>query len=96
VAGDSGLLPDIRRGTGRFSFELRGFALTEERLLFYIKPSDGLQFPAIMQWLKQIFSVRFNRRTGRTGHVWGDRYWSRVLEGSRRSGRRKWIGKRWM
>jgi hypothetical protein len=40
-----------------------------------------LHLPAIMQWLKQTFAVRFNRRTGRTGHVWGDRYWSRVLEG---------------
>jgi hypothetical protein len=34
-----------------------------------------------MQWLKQTFSIRFNRRTGRTEYVWGDRYWSRVLEG---------------
>jgi hypothetical protein len=34
-----------------------------------------------MQWLKQTFAVRFNLGTGRTGHVWGDRYWSRVLEG---------------
>jgi hypothetical protein len=66
---------------GRFAFELRGFALVEERLSFYIKPADGLQLPAIMQLLKQTFAVRFNRGMGRTGHVWGDRYWSRVLEG---------------
>jgi hypothetical protein len=66
---------------GRFAFELRGFALEEERLSFYIRPMDGLQLPAIMQWLKQTFAVRFNRCTGRSGHVWGDRYWSRVLEG---------------
>jgi hypothetical protein len=65
----------------RFAFELRGFALVEERLSFYIKPADGLQLPTIMQWLKQTFAVRFNRRTARTGHIWGDRYWSRVLEG---------------
>jgi hypothetical protein len=64
-----------------FAFELRGFRLEEEQLLFYIKPADGLQLSAIMQWVKQTFAVRFNRRTGRTGHVWGDRYWSRVLEG---------------
>jgi hypothetical protein len=31
--------------------------------------------------LKQTFAVRFNRRTRRTGYVWGDRYWSKVLEG---------------
>jgi hypothetical protein len=72
------VLGEARR---RFSFEMRGFRLEEEWLSFYIKPADGLQLPAIMQWLKQTFAVRFNRGTGRTGHVWGDRYWSRVLEG---------------
>jgi hypothetical protein len=66
---------------GRFVFELRGFRLDEEWLSFYIKPADGLQLPAIMQWLKQTFSVRFNLSRERSGHVWGDRYWSRVLEG---------------
>jgi hypothetical protein len=65
----------------RFAFELRGFWLEEEWLSFYIKPTDGLQLPAIMQWVKQTFAVRFNLGTGRTGHVWGGRYWSRVLEG---------------
>jgi hypothetical protein len=31
--------------------------------------------------MKQTFSCRFNVKTGRTGHVWGDRYWSKILEG---------------
>jgi hypothetical protein len=66
---------------GCFDFELRGFRLEEEWLLFYITPADGLQLPAIIQWLKQTFSVHFNLRRGRSGHIWGDRYWSRVLEG---------------
>jgi hypothetical protein len=65
----------------RFAFDLRGFRLEKEWLSFYIKPADGLQLPAIMQWLKQTFSVRFNLQRGRSGHVWGDQYWSRVLEG---------------
>jgi hypothetical protein len=64
-----------------FTFELRGFALEEGRLSFYIKPEDGFRLPEIMQWLKQTFAVRFNRRDGRTGHLWGNRYWSCVLEG---------------
>jgi hypothetical protein len=34
-----------------------------------------------MKWLKQTFTQRYNRATGRTGHIWGDRYWSRILEG---------------
>jgi hypothetical protein len=55
----------------RFDFELRGFRLDGERLSFYIKPADGMQLPAIMQWVKQTFAVRFNLSEDRTGHVWG-------------------------
>jgi hypothetical protein len=66
---------------GRFDFELRGFRLGKEWLSFYIRPEDGMQLPAIMQWVKQTFAERFTRDTDRTGHVWGDRYWSKVLEG---------------
>jgi hypothetical protein len=66
---------------GRFAFELRRFRFDGEWLSFYVKPEDRLQLPAIMQWVKQTFVVRFNRREKRTGHVWGDRYWSRVVEG---------------
>jgi hypothetical protein len=31
--------------------------------------------------MKQTFAVRYNRLTGRIGHIWGDRYWSVILEG---------------
>jgi hypothetical protein len=37
--------------------------------------------PRIMQWMKQTFAVRFNVCAGRTGHIWGDRYRSRVVAG---------------
>ncbi|MDR3357067.1 MAG: transposase [Spirochaetaceae bacterium] len=65
----------------RFVFEVRGLSLAGDRLAFYIKPADGFELPAIMKWLKQTFAIRYNRDSGRTGHLWGDRYWSRILEG---------------
>jgi hypothetical protein len=34
-----------------------------------------------MKWMKQTFAQRYNRATGRTGYIWGDRYWSRILVG---------------
>jgi hypothetical protein len=40
-----------------------------------------LELPAIMKWLKQTFAQRYNREAGWIGHVWGDRYWSRILDG---------------
>jgi hypothetical protein len=65
----------------RFVFEVRYLRLQDDWLTFYIKPQDGLELPAIMKWMKQTFAQRYNRETGRTGHIWGDRYWSRVVEG---------------
>jgi REP element-mobilizing transposase RayT len=65
----------------RFVFEMTGFRLEADRLMFYIRPADGLGLPDILKWLKQTFAVRYNRLTGRTGHIWGDRYWSMILEG---------------
>ncbi|MDR3356383.1 MAG: transposase, partial [Spirochaetaceae bacterium] len=52
-----------------------------DRLAFYIRPADGFELPAIMKWLKQTFAIRYNRDNGRTGHLWGDRYRSRIVEG---------------
>jgi hypothetical protein len=65
----------------RFDFEIRGLLLKDAWLVFYIKPADGFQLPRIMQWLKQTFAVRCNLLNGWTGHIWGDRYRSRIAEG---------------
>jgi hypothetical protein len=65
----------------RFVFQIRGLCIADDRLRFYIKPEEGLQLPAIMKWLKQVFAQRYNRASGRDGHIWGDRYGSRILAG---------------
>jgi hypothetical protein len=64
-----------------YVFELRGLGFSGPQVSFYIKPADGFQLSDIMQWLKQTFAVRFNVIDGRTGHIWGDRYWSEILAG---------------
>ncbi|MDR3356378.1 MAG: transposase [Spirochaetaceae bacterium] len=71
----------FRETAHRFAFAVRGLTLAGDRLAFYIRPADGFELPAIMKWLKQTFAQRYNRDNGRTGHLWGDRYWSRILEG---------------
>jgi REP element-mobilizing transposase RayT len=65
----------------RFVFQIRRLCIADDRLTFYIKPKDGLQLPAIMKWLKQVFAQRYNQAQGREGHIWGDRYGSWILEG---------------
>ncbi|MDR3356131.1 MAG: transposase [Spirochaetaceae bacterium] len=71
----------FRETAHRFVFAVRGLSLAGDRLAFYLRPADGFELPAIMKWLKQTFAQRYNRDNGRTGHLWGDRYRSRILEG---------------
>jgi hypothetical protein len=71
----------LDEATHRFVFEIRGLHLAGDLLSFYIKPADGFELPWILKWIKQTFAVRYNRLAGRTGHIWGDRYWSLILEG---------------
>ncbi|MDR0601898.1 MAG: transposase [Treponema sp.] len=76
------LFTGVFRETGlRFVFEIRVLRLEDDWLMFYMKPEDGLELPAIMKWMKQTFARRCIRAEGRIGHIWGDRYWSAVLEG---------------
>jgi hypothetical protein len=37
--------------------------------------------PVVMQWIKQTFACRYNAMKRLDGHTWGDRYWSKVLDG---------------
>jgi hypothetical protein len=64
-----------------YSFVLYGLCFNGPTVSFYIKPADGLQLPEIMQWVKQTYACRYNVYDGRTGHIWGDRYWSKIVEG---------------
>jgi REP element-mobilizing transposase RayT len=65
----------------RFPCEVRHLVIQADSVSFYIKPVDGLQLPEIMQWLKQTFAVRYNVMKGLDGHLWGDRYWSKIVDG---------------
>jgi REP element-mobilizing transposase RayT len=64
-----------------YVFELRGLRFCGPWVSFYIKPADGFELPEIMQWIKQTYALRYNVYDGRTGHIWGDRYWSKIVEG---------------
>jgi REP element-mobilizing transposase RayT len=71
----------LREAGKRFAIEVRRLVIYADRVSFYIKPADGLQLPEIMQWIKQTFACRYNAMKCLDGHTWGDRYWSKVIDG---------------
>jgi hypothetical protein len=71
----------LREAGERFAIEVRHIVINADCVSFYIKPADGFMLPVVMQWIKQTFACRYNAMKRLDGHVWGDRYWSKVLEG---------------
>jgi hypothetical protein len=71
----------VSEAMGFYAFEIRGLRFDGAKVSFYIKPANGLELPDIMKWIKETFAVRFNLLDGRTGHIWGDRYASKILVG---------------
>jgi REP element-mobilizing transposase RayT len=74
----------LREAGARFAIEVRHLVIQADRVSFYIKPADGFMLPVVMQWIKQTFACRYNAMKRLDGHTWGDRYWSKVLEGEPR------------
>jgi REP element-mobilizing transposase RayT len=71
----------LREAGERFAIEVRRIIIHADRVSFYIKPADGFMLPEIMQWIKQTFACRYNAMKCLDGHTWGDRYWSKVIDG---------------
>jgi putative transposase len=47
-----------------------------------IKPGKKANLSVIMQWLKCNFAKAWNKAHHRTGHVWGERFYSRIIRGA--------------
>ena len=46
-----------------------------------IKPGAGVSLSKIMQWLLSVFAQLWNKKHGLSGHLWGDRFFSRIISG---------------
>ncbi|HHU36125.1 MAG TPA: transposase [Treponema sp.] len=67
------------RAKRRYSFSLGHFVLMGNHIHLIILPHSDESLSRIMQWILSVFALKYNKMTGRTGHFWGDRFFSSVL-----------------
>lgn len=48
-----------------------------------IKPGVGVSLFRIMQWILSVFASAYNRLHNLTGHVWGERFFSKAIKNLR-------------
>ena len=64
----------------KHKFEIFNLCVMDNHIHFIIRPAKGENLSKIMQWINSVFAMRFNKLTGRCGHVWKCRFWSSIIE----------------
>ena len=63
----------------KFNFQLKNFCIMGNHIHLIIKPFRGENLSKIMQWVLSVFAQRYNRYFELKGHVWYDRFKSKVI-----------------
>jgi REP element-mobilizing transposase RayT len=73
----------VKRAKEKYDFRLENFCIMGNHFHFIIQPGCGESLSSIMRWILSVFAMAYNRRAGLTGHVWGERFFSRIIQGLR-------------
>lgn len=73
----------VKRAKRKYAFRIENFCIMGNHFHLVIVPGKGMSLSAIMQWIMSVFAMAYNRICGYTGHVWGERFFSRILSGFR-------------
>jgi putative transposase len=73
------LLTVLTEAKAKYNFTLFNFCILSNHFHLLIKPDDGVNLSKIMQWIKTMSAKRWNKAHGVTGHLWGRRFWSRIV-----------------
>ncbi|HUW42021.1 MAG TPA: transposase [Rectinemataceae bacterium] len=73
----------VKRAKAKYSFRIENFCIMGNHFHFVIMPGKGVSLSALMQWIMSVFAMAYNKIRGFTGHVWGGRFFSRIISGLR-------------
>lgn len=73
----------LMRAKTKFAFRLENFCIMGNHYHLIIRPEGSTNLSRLMQWIMSVFAMAYNRIHHLTGHVWGERFYSRILEGFR-------------
>ncbi|GAB1482110.1 hypothetical protein MASR2M78_09250 [Treponema sp.] len=62
-----------------YSFIIENFCIMDNHVHLLIQPGDNENLSRIMQWTLANFAVAYNKQNDRSGHVWGERFFSRII-----------------
>jgi REP element-mobilizing transposase RayT len=77
--GQKIMLITLQDAKDKFRFQLTNFSIMPTHIHLLIKPVSGTSLSRIMHWIKIISAKRWNFIHGSTDHMWGQRYFAKVI-----------------
>ena len=71
----------LKRAKIKFDFSIKNFCIMGNHIHLIIKPGQKESLSKIMQWLLGVFAQLWNKKHNLSGHLWGDRFFSRIILG---------------
>ena len=70
----------VKAAKKRYKFKVKNFCIMSNHIHFMIKPLHKNDLSKIMQWILSVFAVKYNKINGFYGHVWYDRFKSKIIK----------------
>ncbi len=70
----------VKRAKAKYAFDVENFCIMGNHFHLLVRPRVGVSLSGLMQWIMSVFAMAWNRLHHLTGHVWGERFFSRVIE----------------
>ena len=71
----------LKRAKKKFVFSIKNFCIMGNHIHLLIKPGARESLSRIMQWILGVFAQLWNKKHNLSGHLWGDRFFSRIILG---------------
>jgi len=73
----------MRRAKAKYAFRIENFCIMGNHIHIMLRLEGDTSLSRLMQWIMSVFAMAYNRIHGLVGHVWGDRFFSRIVSGLR-------------
>ncbi|QQO09480.1 REP-associated tyrosine transposase [Breznakiella homolactica] len=73
----------IERAKQKYSFDVFNFCLMGNHVHIIIRPGVKESISRIMQWILSVFARAWNKIHNLSGHVWGERFYSKMIDNFR-------------
>ena len=78
--GQNIMLITLQSAKRKYRFRLTNFCIMPNHIHLLIQPKEKTSLSCIMQWIKTQSAKWWNRINGAEDHMWGERFFSRVIK----------------